>query len=384
MSVWDFEYQEYSIQLLRPHELSSDHLELALDFEEIMNADLNSNYDREMEILDSRESRSRHMDFPPSERHKNFFLYAYKYDNGNPLVLAARGYANFRTSKVETNQDLIWVGVSVHPEHRNKGLGTSILNQLLHYCESINRNKISGGVYSGGPESLYTWITNRGLKQVYTENLSRLYHDQINWEFIEKSEASLNPKFDNERFELMSFTKLPLAQLCLDDDDFVTRLVDFDNEVENLIPLQDLALEDRIITVEDVRSSAKDTIEKKTGWESFRFYLVDKEADNKIIALSSTYFSQDKPMRAVGTGFTAVRKSYQRQGIATYLKIKIIRHFIAEYPHFEYIYTGNATTNEGMLAINESLGFQPFYQYIEYSGATSEVIEGNLRYKEIS
>jgi RimJ/RimL family protein N-acetyltransferase len=74
----------------------------------------------------------------------------------------------------------------------------------------------------------------------------------------------------------------------------------------------------------------------------------------------------------VGTGLTGVRKAYQRQGIATYLKIKILKYFMDNHPDFEHIYTENAASNEAMLGINTSLGFKPTYDWQMYQGKLNE------------
>ncbi|MDH5403136.1 MAG: hypothetical protein OEZ01_11320 [Candidatus Heimdallarchaeota archaeon] len=79
---------------------------------------------------------------------------------------------------------------------------------------------------------------------------------------------------------------------------------------------------------------------------------------DKIIAFSGTYYSDDLPVRDVHTGITGVRKNYQRQGIATYLKIKTVNYYLQNHESFQYIATQNAGSNEGILKINYELGFK--------------------------
>ena len=56
------------------------------------------------------------------------------------------------------------------------------------------------------------------------------------------------------------------------------------------------------------------------------------------------------------TGLTGVRRDWRRHGVALALKLMAIDY--AKSKGAPQVYTENATTNVGMLAINERLGFQ--------------------------
>jgi len=128
-------------------------------------------------------------------------------------------------------------------------------------------------------------------------------------------------------------------------------------------------LNERVITKKDLKDRADRYFSVENHWDSMTFYLLDGE---KVIALSETYFPNDLPLRDIGTGFTAVRKAYQRQGIATYLKIKVLQYYTENYPSFEYIQTENASSNEGMLGINLALGFHPYFESHAYQKKLEE------------
>ncbi len=137
--------------------------------------------------------------------------------------------------------------------------------------------------------------------------------------------------------------------------------MDYYNAVEKLIPTEDLSINTPIFTILDLRSQSETRIKQRVG--NIRLFLYDGD---QIIGSSGTYYTENKEIKAIGTGLTAVREDYHKQGIATYLKIKMILHFLDDFPHFTYIDTENAQSNQAMLAINKNLGFGKVYSWIEH------------------
>ncbi|MFP4185576.1 MAG: N-acetyltransferase family protein [Candidatus Natronoplasma sp.] len=69
----------------------------------------------------------------------------------------------------------------------------------------------------------------------------------------------------------------------------------------------------------------------------------------------SSHWKKEKE-NSLFTGLTGVRRKYRGKGIATAMKVKAIK--TAEKKGFDKIKTMKETGNEGMLHINQRLGFE--------------------------
>ncbi len=83
-------------------------------------------------------------------------------------------------------------------------------------------------------------------------------------------------------------------------------------------------------------------------------YFIAKHGDC-YIGLSNLWGSEAEP-KHLYQGITGVLRNYRRQGIATALKVKTIEY--AKLHGYQLIITWNESTNVGMLALNEKLGFR--------------------------
>ena len=154
------------------------------------------------------------------------------------------------------------------------------------------------------------------------------------------------------------------------DFKFVSSLADFKTEVLNDIPRGDSEQKDVIITAKDVQIRAKSS--KNDPWDIFVIYAFDKE---KVIGMTEVYFPKDETVKNLGTGLTGIRKAYYNQGIASFLKAKLIKHFIDNHPNFEYIFTENSNKNKGMLKINHRIGFKEHFKWLEYEGNVENYLQ---------
>jgi RimJ/RimL family protein N-acetyltransferase len=85
--------------------------------------------------------------------------------------------------------------------------------------------------------------------------------------------------------------------------------------------------------------------------------------NGQYVGLSTLWASQGVP--DLYTGLTGTLRSHRRRGIALALKLSAIDY--ARSIGTPRIRTWNATGNEGMLAINEALGFVKQPAWIEYA-----------------
>lgn len=337
----------------QPHEMNNDLLEIYVDYIEKRHA------------CSSRDDPLRSRNFLKKEAkikpNKNGIVQRYYIITNHVMIGSA--YAGFTRRENDSNPDHLWADIFVLPQYRGKGLGTTLFDKIIDFGKTHDRLTFSGGLFPIDGEDGPKYLKARGIVPKLNEKVSRLYRDKVNWDYVNSSFEKLEAKFSD--YTLVSYDAMGWANKILSDDDFAIKNADFSTEVDALIPTEDLDHKPEVWTMKDVRRWAEDTLKSADIWNSRSFYLLD---EGKIIAMSGTYFPNDPPVMDVGTGMTGVRKAYQRQGIATYLKIKILKYYMDNHPDFKYIYTENAASNEGMLGINKSLGFKPTYDWQMYQG----------------
>ena len=91
-------------------------------------------------------------------------------------------------------------------------------------------------------------------------------------------------------------------------------------------------------------------------------YMIAKDGDNYVG--TSVVWRLKKEPRSLYQGLTGVLREYRGKGIAVALKLRVLD--FARKNGFDNIRTFNASTNEGMLAINMKLGFKRDLAWITF------------------
>lgn len=343
-----------------PHEMDDEISELYLDYTE----ERHKSSPRD-DPLRSRDFRRKQMKIKP---HKDSIESRYYAIYENKII--GNCYAGYTKREKDSNPDKMWVDVYVLPAYRRKGIGNILFDKILNFGKEVNRLTFDGGLYPIDGEDGPSFLETKGILPKLNEKVSRLYRDAINWDFVNSSEQKLEEKLSKYRIE--SYNAVDWANKTLEDEEYALQYADFITEIDALLPMEEIERNNETLTIEDARRWAEQTLKRADLWDNRNLYLMDEK---KIIAMSGTYFPNDPPVKDVGTGLTGVRKDYQRQGIATYLKIKILKYFFENHSEFEYLYTENAASNEGMLAINVALGFKPIYNWKMFQGKFNGIIK---------
>jgi ribosomal protein S18 acetylase RimI-like enzyme len=152
-----------------------------------------------------------------------------------------------------------------------------------------------------------------------------------------------------------------LTELRRDDPDYARKLYDLICETEQDIPYHGTFTPDPFKVWHKKFKSHPTRIE--------RGYLAALDGDD-FVGLTQLYYSQASD-KNLYTGFTAVKKTHRRRGIATALKARSLGYARANYRTadggYPSVYTGNEINNP-MYQINVKLGFvkQPdFLMYVK-------------------
>ena len=103
-----------------------------------------------------------------------------------------------------------------------------------------------------------------------------------------------------------------------------------------------------------------DIYQKQQSQNGNIIYLLLTSADNKIIGLTEAWLNGDKnAVSEAYSGLTAIAPAYRQNGLATFLKIKMMQYLQEHYPEIKSISTNNSIKNDAILAVNQKLGYVP-------------------------
>jgi GNAT superfamily N-acetyltransferase len=265
------------------------------------------------------------------------------------------GYANFvypkkGTENYDLNKHLAYPTISIHKDHRRKGLGTQMLKVLL---EDISNHKeittleaethrLSGRRFC---EKLQGTLAITGI-------VSRCILDNIDWSLMKDWKNTGEALVETSGIQLISFNSVP--------EELLEDYCKFWTEVDNQQPFG--ALDSRDITTPKIRRQYEEHFAKQ-GYTVH--CLLTKEKDGTLSGLTEIRQHESSPFR-VTQDLTGVKEQFRGRGLGKWLKAEMAFLIREKFPEVKYIQTGNAETNEAMLSINKRMGFKEHRTVTEY------------------
>ncbi|HYF79986.1 MAG TPA: GNAT family N-acetyltransferase [Symbiobacteriaceae bacterium] len=226
-----------------------------------------------------------------------------------------------------------WMDGAVHPDHQGRGIGQALLAHVL--AAIAPKNPISIRTFSREDYA----ATRRFLDR------NGFVEAKRTWEsFLDLTSFDFGPYAGQpEQVEGQGIRLVTLPELQ-DQPDWEGRLLDLYNAIQLDVPDFDPAA-----------ATEKEYFRKNyLGSPSFlaegQYVALDGE---RWVGLSTLWSMSDPSM--LNTGLTGVLPEYRRRGIALALKLRSLQW--ARSRGATSIRTTNASSNVGMLAINERMGF---------------------------
>jgi mycothiol synthase len=261
------------------------------------------------------------------------------------------GYGVVALSLVD-NPRMGQVNVEVHPGHRRRGIGTALLRGLVAELTAAGRTVLFAETLAGGPGDGFA--TAHGLRVVETDRVSLLRMADVDRADVEAAAAATPPGYRLVHTvgripdELLpSYTRAKAAM--------------------NDAPHGAADLEPFVFTPEAVR--AVETALRRLG--ELRVAFAVAEADGEVAGFTEVLIGR-QPQRA-NQHDTAVVPAHRGHGLGLWIKSAMLVSLWRDRPDVQEIDTGNATTNEHMLAINTRLGFRPWQELNSWQGDAPEL-----------
>ncbi len=241
------------------------------------------------------------------------------------------GWATAGLNSETTEQHAAAAGVMVHPTARQRGLGTSLWNEVEAHLRALDvRHVTSIGSDSDGS---CRFMAARGFEVTFVERTSGLDPRML--------PAAPAPP---EGVELRPFAKIDDPHVVFELDVEALRDVPTDQ------PLDDIRFDE---------------------WLERTWHYPDTDQDGSLLALVdgqpagfTTLLISPETLLAV-SGMTGVARRFRGRGLSELLKRHALAHAAAK--GVRMALTDNDETNAPMLAVNDKLGYRPVASRLVFS-----------------
>lgn len=248
------------------------------------------------------------------------------------------------------NRHLAWAWLGIDPDHRRRGLGTAVVEQLADRSRAAGRRTLviegwesdaaRGFAAARGFELGSQWVCRRQLMA------------EVDWDQVAKlhEEATLHaPAYQLER----RFGRTPDGEL-----EALAELTASINDA----PMDDLDFEDEVFDAERIR--AYEDAQLAPGHTMLRVLARHRET-GALAGHSVVVVDAERPW--IGEQHdTAVAREHRGHRLGMLVKTEMLSWLREVQPQLEYVDTGNAETNRHMIAVNEELGYRVMQRGLEY------------------
>jgi GNAT superfamily N-acetyltransferase len=263
------------------------------------------------------------------------------------------------------NAHVAWTELSVHPEHRRKGLGRALLADLVAQAEGQHPELLFMGmtndrVPSGGP-FLTAMSAKAGLP---------MKTNQLTLADVDRAQVAQWAKLDPAGYRLERVDNVVPANL-------VAPYIQASDGINDM-PRGDLKMGDWKLTEEQIRD--RESWFKQTGVD-WRLLVAIHDATGEGAGFTDVTYDPKQPWVIWQQG-TAVTRGHRGHRLGLWMKAVMLERILREMTEAKSIRTGNANTNAQMLRINTQLGFKMAWQSTLWQLPIADARKAVARVKE--
>ncbi len=245
------------------------------------------------------------------------------------------GYVEFNHRPARFHPKRFWIWVETHPKFQGQEIGRRLYEVAVNELKEFEPIAYQTAARETMQSSI-VFLKNRDFREV-----SRTFQSHLDLEHL-RLDSFKKQSVDALKNEITITT---LAEAKQHDPDWLNKCYELHLELGQDVPSTDA------YTPISLENFVHHTIENQNALLDGYFIALDGARHAGECYLQRM---QSEPT-ALFQAFTGVRREYRRQGIAWALKLKAAEY--AKQKGFKSIKTMNDSTNTGMLAINDQMGF---------------------------
>lgn len=252
------------------------------------------------------------------------------------------------------NRHLMVAEISVHPRHRRRGHGTTIMTEVLDRARRIGRSTVWAGTAEDDPGG-----------RAFLEHLGFRYasHDaRRRQRLAEVDPAEVDRLADRARsaaadYDLVRLQPPTAAEVLTELSTVVAAIND--------APMGELTVEDEVFDRQ--RLQDQETATARRGAKLYRVIARHRETD--VIGGHTMVALNPQQPGIAHQGDTAVARAHRGHRLGLALKIDMMRWLAEVEPQLEVVETWNHADNGFMIDINEALGYRLSRVFATYERA---------------
>ncbi|MBI3459945.1 GNAT family N-acetyltransferase [Candidatus Acetothermia bacterium] len=262
-------------------------------------------------------------------------------------------------SRTQDNQHMTWFEIEVLPEYRRQSIAKHLLKLIAEVAQREKRRlmmSFTDSAIPAGAAFMKRLEARPGMEsrtnQLNLADLDRtLLHE---WQ----SEAP------TDEFALGLWDgPYPEAEIAA--------IAEMKSAIVSSMPRDNLELEDRKFTKEELRQREQSLVEQKM--ERWTLYAKHR-ATGELAGYTEVFWESFQP-ETLRQGDTGVYPKYRNKGLGRWLKAAMIDKVLRERPQVKRIRTGNANSNAPMLKINCEMGFKPYKNWTTWQIELEKVLK---------
>lgn len=258
----------------------------------------------------------------------------------------------------EDNQHILEAGIYVAPTQRRRGIAQALLRLVVDVADDAGKTLLMG-VTTDRVTAGESFARRIGAEAGLVGHTNRLVLGDVD-------RAQVRRWIDEGPERAKGYSLLAIDGPY--PDDLVQEIIDVEH-VMNTAPRDDLDMEDRIMTVEQVREMERSFFAKGSErWE----LLTRHDATSALVGWTEVGWLPHQP-KTVWQWGTGVRPEHRGHALGKWLKAAMIERILDARPYAEDIRTHNADSNDPMLGINHALGFKPYRTDINWQVSVARI-----------
>lgn len=256
------------------------------------------------------------------------------------------------------NTDTAFFEVTVPPEHRRRGVGSALLNDVLDRVRVAGRT--AAVVEVNHPLAEYAdhagrrFATGHGFAEASNE-IHHVLDLPVGDAALERLAAQIAPRHEDYRL-------LGWVDRC--PEEWVTAYADLNAGFLAEVPLGELDLENEHFDVQRIR----DDEEMRLAQGRSTYVTVAVAPDGSLAGNTVLVVAGHDPGTVFQWG-TLVVPAHRGHRLGLALKLANLRTMQHAHPDARVVHTWNAEVNTPMVAVNETMGFRAVERFAEYQRA---------------